>query len=325
MFIRWVISFLLFISLSTEAKPLLCSLVLKGSSLSATEKINLLNEKYDHFFFEGDNVLELYKDRPALTRWYKTRQLKKRIDKIDQLKGSSSFELKAAVYALNRLAFMAASEHMPLTYLEKATIADAKKVLLNEGLESFLQSHSQQTLSKTFLSRVWRGVKISFHFMFHPIAWRWTLAVLKMPHLVNQQMPLELAEKIAWEGLTKHKKEAQKYLPILASTKGFNQFASFYNHALVVALFTVGPYVAQEQYQIYKEKGEHAAAEQILPTVESTKQMSEYYKNFEIQDKIYQRTIVGMEQLKGAPLTDAEKQLAHDLVAAEMKSNAVKN
>ena len=311
--IKWFLFLLLSFQLSTEARPLLCSSVLKGNSISTVEKINQLNEKYDHIFFKGDDVLEIYKNKPTIIRWYKTRKLKKQIDEIKNASGQTSYELKAAVYTLNRFAFMAAHQDLPLSFKEKAMVSDAQRVLLTEGLREHLQSQTTQQLSQSFLSKIWSGTKTTFHYLFHPILWRWSLAIFKMPHLVNQQMPVELAQKIAWEGLAPHQKEAQKYMPLISTTKGFNQFASIYNHALVISLFTVVPYVAHDQYVEFKAKGEHQAAELLRPTFESAKALNESVQNDTLQNKVYLRTLDMMEKAKGAPLTEAEKQMALEM------------
>ena len=95
-----------------------------------------------------------------------------------------------------------------------------------------------------------------------------------MPKLVGTALPPELAHKILLEGLDKHIKEVERYLPQIRNRRFFNTFSKVYNLALVASLFTVVPYLTHDFYQEQMKIGQENALQIFAPLLNTTQEMS---------------------------------------------------
>ena len=251
------------LTLSTQAKTSCLKLFERESAI---EILNIINEKYSHKLFSS-SVDENIQQSSFVSRSYKLFKLRRLFRNLEKEgSGFDNFELASFVYKLDKLAFAEAVEK-DLSGAEKTVLSEARRSLMREGIVR----HFELDKSKT-------GFFKKFGFYFSQAAswkyWRWSFAWMGMPKLVGTALPPELAHKILLEGLDKHIKEVERYLPQIRNRRFFNTFSKVYNLALVASLFTVVPYLTHDFYQEQMKIGQENALQIFAPLLNTTQEMS---------------------------------------------------
>lgn len=261
--------FLIFFTFSAGATLQCRSLIAPPTS---QEFLQELNEKYAQRFFTN-TPQEKFKSSFYLTQKYKLFRLKRMLRNLEKnAKGFDDYDLNKFVYKLDRLAFADTVANDPLsgrkyTRSELTAVADARRTLLADGIIKYFGIDTTR-------STLW---KKSMHVLGQAVSWkywRWSQAAFYMPKLMGKSLPPELAEKILLEGLDRHRAEVERYIPAIRGRAYFNQFSRFYNTTVLVALFTVVPYMTHNYYVAQMQAGERNAVTMMAPLVETSDQMA---------------------------------------------------
>ncbi len=86
---------------------------------------------------------------------------------------------------------------------------------------------------------------------------------MRFQKIVGISIPVELAEKIALDGLDAHRAEVEKYLPKIRNKAVSNQFSRVINSLMLSALITVGPYLVYDNYITEAKNSEVQAVQQL--------------------------------------------------------------
>ncbi|AZZ36959.1 hypothetical protein CIK05_09190 [Bdellovibrio sp. qaytius] len=238
----------------------------------AAEILEDINNENSNFLYQ-ENISDNFAQSSLIKQKYNLYKLKKMFKELDkQGQKFDQHDLAIFVYELDKLAFANSisdkSElNKKLTYSDKKTLSDVRRRLLMDGISKYLPIPKSNT-------GFWRKFFYYFSEAFSVKYLRWTTAQLWMPKLYGPQIPLELAKKIALDGLEAHQKEVEKYIPSVNRKAYFNAFSKTYNILIVTSLFTVLPYLTHDFYVEQMKIGEQAAVQMLNPIVESTREMA---------------------------------------------------
>ncbi|MEQ1724035.1 MAG: hypothetical protein ABL930_12735, partial [Pseudobdellovibrio sp.] len=151
---------------------------------------------------------------------------------------------------------------------EKAALSEARRSLMSDGIIKHFDLNRER---KGILAKTGKALSVATSWKY----WRWSMAWLVMPKLVGQSLPPELAHKILLEGLDAHRAEVEKYMPYIKTRDGFNKFSKVYNYTVLVALFTVVPYLTHGYYVEQMQLGVEQAKQIYAPLVQNTFDMAQ--------------------------------------------------
>jgi hypothetical protein len=151
--------------------------------------------------------------------------------------------------------------------------------------------------------------------------WRWSMAYFNMPKFFGTSLPPELAHKILLEGLDKHKKEVEKYLPQIKSKAYFNTFSRIYNRALVTALFTVVPYMTHQYYTEQMKLAAKDALEALKPLLETTQEMADIDQVMQQEIGALDKYIQGYIEKNGVAPSEAHMDAVKAVLHAQFSKN----
>lgn len=279
-----------------------CSVV--HSPPSAKRMLDDLSERYPQFFYQNSPTEDIETSFFLAKQWrlFKFNRMLKDLNK----NGSKfdDYELADFVYRLDRLAFAHAAENNPelnrkLTAREKQALSESRRALLMDGIAKTFQFNKKKSglFSKAYY---YFSQSISWKY------WRWPNAPLCIPKLVGISMPVELAKKIAWEGLEAHQDEVEKYIPAIRTRAGFNQFSRIYNWTLLTSVFTIVPYTAHAYYEAKMEEGRELAHQQLAPLVQTTEEMAQVDYVLELEIGAIEKYKVAYRNKHKRELTEEE-------------------
>lgn len=226
----------------------------------AKEFISSLNEKYGKILYD-ESLVENMEQSFLPIKKYQFYKLKKLLKELNQ-NGSNfdSYELEDFVYRLDRLVFDRKFEEdkedsSKVTARDKQILSEVRRSLLTNGIVKTFGKADQK-------SGFWRKFFPRFSQVFRWKYWRWPLS-MRFQKIVGISIPVELAEKIALDGLDAHRAEVEKYLPKIRNKAVFNQFSRVINSLMLSALITVGPYMVYDNYITEAKNSEVQAVQQL--------------------------------------------------------------
>lgn len=231
-----------------------------------------LNETQAHFLFEKEiteNIQKSFFIKKKYQLWKLQRLLKEYNDRHEDY---DSFELYRFVYKLDRLVradsifdFSKSSE-LSISREDQYVLSEARRQVLYEGLKN---SFNFEEKKSGFFN------KFSFYFskIFNDKYWRWSYAAIWTPELVGASLPVELAQKIIWDGISAHRDEVATYYPLIRTRAGFNQFSRVYHRLVIVSLFTVFPYMIHDYHQQIQKEGSEQAVMMLKPLLQSSEEL----------------------------------------------------
>lgn len=243
--------------------------------------IETLNQEYPGFFYR-DNLNENFdKSFWLKKKWhlFKLTRMLKSFDKsvqksivkstVKSNKDNSSnnvsyldaHEIYNFVYDLDRLLY--ASEKYDTKEARQIT-SEARRRLLMDGVAKYFNIRSDK-------SSFW----MTFSGVFSQKYFRWLAMPSYMSKSVGLTLPVDLAKQIAIDGLESHRQQVEKYLPIIRTRAGFNQFSGWYNRLVLISLFTVVPYITNQFYQEQMKLGDQQAMALFEPVVQTTAKMAQ--------------------------------------------------
>lgn len=256
--------------------------------VEAKEWLNSLNEKYDKILFEislEENIEQSF----LPIKKYRLFQLRRMLKDLNK-NGSrfDSYELEDFVYRLDKLAFNRKSNENAdlenkLTAKDKQILSDVRRALLADGIVKTFGLESKK-------SGMWR--KFYGHFS-KAFSWRYLrwLSPLKLQKMVGIALPLELAQKIAWEGIDAHRGEIEKYLPKIRTRAVFNQFSKAYNVLVLSALLAVVPYLTYDFHQESMAQGQAVASQSLEGLVQISGELAKV-------DQLMEKELGALEKYK---------------------------
>ena len=270
--------FVLIFSLNSEAQ-LRClnifSVAPAGSPLYYAEVIDSLNSKYNHFILEK-NITDFL--QPDLTNKSWTAQTKARYRAfklrrlLKPLRNAGSWDLydfENFSKKLEQITFLSdKSVTKEMSRNDRILYLQARHSLLTKGLESFLFTGTDAPPSMK--RKIFTWVMIPFKDIYS----RWPFALLYMPKLNGALLPLDLAAKVAWEGLDKNRDLLQPYLLHSQFKSFFNTFSVTYNWTLVAALFIGLPAYSYLTYSNLQEHGSEQVQMLFGPLIQQSEEMA---------------------------------------------------
>lgn len=231
-----------------------------------------LNETQAHFLFEKEiteNIQQSFFIKKKYQLWKLQKLLKEYNDKHEDY---DSFELYRFVYKLDRLVKaetlfnLSGSNEVSMAPEDQYVLSEARRQVLYEGLKN---SFNFEERKSGFFN------KFSFYFskLFNDKYWRWSYAAIWTPELVGASLPVELAQKIIWDGVPTHRDEVAAYYPLIRTRAGFNQFSKIYHRLVIVSLFTVFPYMIHDYHQQMQKEGSEQAVAMLKPLIQSSEDL----------------------------------------------------
>lgn len=239
------------------------------------EVIDSLNLKYNNFLFEASLSEALRPDLdnksfPQQTKArYQAFKLRRMLKTLKSSEFWDQYDFENFAKKLERLTFLSdLSVTKTMTLKDKTLYLQARHSLLAKGLENFLFFDSKT--SPSMKRKIFNWVMVPFK----DIYLRWTYALFYMPKLNGAVLPVNIATKIAWEGLDKNQDLLKPYLRNSQFKSFFNVFSTTYNYTLVAALFIGLPAYSYFTYTQIQEKG--SAQVQILfkPLVQHSEELA---------------------------------------------------
>ena len=157
-----------------------------------------------------------------------------------------------------------------LSVKDRAIYLQARHSLVSQGLEKFFfdsVTYQNRSLKKKFYDAVMAP--------FSMVYMRWTTAWMMMPKLNGSIIPLELAQKMAWDGLEAHRKELESYSLNSQFKNSFNLFSKVYNWSIVSAVFIGLPVYSHFVYQDLVQKGNQQVQVLMAPLLEQSQKAAE--------------------------------------------------
>lgn len=259
---------------------------LRCFSLFSTQEINSpqyfadavdsLNDKYNRFIFEKNlssfvqaDVADQKLPARVKARYqaFKFRRL------LKDLKTSSQwdrYDFEVFANRLEKLTFLsdpAVTKDMALN--DRILYQQARHSLLAKGLENFL--FDQTKTPPTVRAKIFKWVMLPFKDIYS----RWTFAFMTMPKLHGAILPIEIAEKIVWEGLDANRELLTPYLKHAQFKSFFNVFSATYNWTLVAAIFVGLPTYSYWTYTQLLERGQEQVQVLFTPLLQQSKAMAQ--------------------------------------------------
>lgn len=246
--------------------------------------LDQLNKDYNSFLF-NKNLTEVlnpdtasspfFERTQARYQAYKLRKILNQLFEHDSYSNPKANELdrysieKLAV-KIEKLTFLAdESVTTKMSIAEKIVYRQAQHSLLAQGLEQFLFSNESKP-SPSVLRKVYSAVMTPFRDQY----FRWVYAIGFMPKLNGFVIPLEVIERVVWNGYAKNTDLLRPYLAKTQTKYFFNVFSSTYNWVLAgIVLTAVGNFAHSGYYDVYL--GGQAKAQEILaPTLANSEKMA---------------------------------------------------
>lgn len=255
----------------------------KESAQFYAEALDSLNEKYNHFLFK-ENLADILEpktqDAPFFERTkarYQAYKLRKTIKALFDFDTYSNRKADIDIYTLEKLAvkieklsFLSdESVTEKMTISEKILYRQAQHSLLSQGLAKFLFSN-EPLPPPSKLKKIYKLIMTPFK----DIYFRWTYALVILPKLNGATIPLEVIEKVVWEGYEQNKSLLEPYLLKTQSKYFFNIFSTSYNWIMAgTILFGVGQFVNSTYYDVYIQ-GQVKAEQMLSPNLEQSEKMA---------------------------------------------------
>ncbi len=235
-----------------------------------------LNVRNNHFIFEK-NLSQFVsadlenKNLPARTKArYQAFRFRRLLSEMKTAESWDRYDFEIFAKRLEQLTFLSdASLTKKMSLNDRILYRQARHSLLAKGLENFLFDGTKASLSVR--QKVFNWLMIPFKDIYS----RWTFAFIMMPKLHGAILPLELAERIAWEGLDANRELLAPYLKHSQFKSFFNVFSSTYNWALVGAIFVGLPAYSYWTYTQLAERGAEQVQILFTPMLEQSKRMAE--------------------------------------------------
>lgn len=279
------------VTLNSEAQGLRCFDLFAQNQVTAkkdsyrfyAEAIDSLNAKYNGMLFKKNvsDILEPqladspFWERTSMRyRAYKLRKVLKKLHDFDQYLNSSAeadvYSLEKISVQLEKLTFLTdESVIQKMSLSDKILYRQAQHSLLSQGLARFLFSNDPLPPPSTF-KKIYTFVMIPFR----DIYFRWTYAAINLPKLDGAVIPLEVLEKIAWEGVDNNRELLAKYLLKSQSKYFFNVFSVSYNWIMAGTLFVAAGHFADSAYDVYAQ-GQIKAQQMLEPGLEQSSKIAQ--------------------------------------------------
>ncbi len=265
-------------SLNSEAQ-LRClnifSVAPPSSPLYYAEVIDSLNSKYNNFILDK-NITDFM--QPDLAAKSFTAQTKARYQAfklrrlLKPLKNAGSwdrYDFDNFAKKLEQITFLSdLNVTKDMSRSDRILYMQARHSLLAKGLESFLFTGTDATPSMK--RKVFTWVMTPFKDIYS----RWPFALFYMPKLNGAVLPLDLAVKVAWEGVDKNRELLKPYLLNSQFKSVFNTFSVTYNWTLVAALFIGLPAYSYLTYSHLQEHGSEQVQMLFGPLVQHSEEMA---------------------------------------------------
>lgn len=274
------------------------------------EIVESLNLKYDSIFFQSEVSEQIQKRSFPGIRSFKLFQLRRQLKDLGKNgDGFDAFDLDRFVYKLDRLAFadLATKDQLVAEKLSKndlLLLSQVRRTLLKDGVAKHFGIDQYAPKSGIF-KKSYDTFMQAFSWKY----WRWTQSPIMMPKLVGLSIPLELAQKIAWEGLDKHRTEVEKYFPAVKNRQTFNQLSKLYNYLVLTSMLTVVPYYTHEYYVEQIKLGEARAEQMLIPLVKTTEEMSKIDYAEQKELAALEKYVQTIETKENRKMTEAEIEL----------------
>ncbi len=239
------------------------------------EVIDALNSKYNHFildkkitdFINPDLASKSFSEKTkARYQAFKLRRL------LKPLKNSGSwdrYDFENFAKKLEQITFLTdTSVTQAMSRSDRILYMQARHSLLAKGLESFLFTGTD--VAPSMKRKVFTWVMTPFKEIYS----RWPFALFYMPKLNGALLPLDLAVKVAWEGVDANRELLKPYLLHSEFKSFFNIFSATYNWTLVAALFVGLPAYSYITYSHLQEHGSQQVQMLFGPLVQHSEEMA---------------------------------------------------
>ena len=276
------IALLLMIQISSQAETLRCfdffATHEKGTIQYNAEFLDSLNQQNNQMLFSQSVLSSLQVDKNSAKNYFDLTQkrwtafkLRRAVKQLNESGDWDRYDFDHFSKKLERFAFLM-DESVPakLSSKDRVLFLQAQHSLLSQGLEKFFfdtATYQNRSMRKKFFDAVMTP--------FNMVYMRWTTAWMIMPKLNGSVVPLELAQKIAWDGLDAHREELSKYRLNAEFKKTFNVFSVVYNWSVVTAVFVGLPVYAHFVYQDLVQKGNAQVQQIMAPLMEQSQKAAE--------------------------------------------------
>ncbi len=245
-----------------------------GTSKYYATVMDALNEKYNNFLFNENFAEKLEnnfenKSFTAQTKArYQTFKLRRALKTLKSVGAWDRYDFDNFSRRLEQLTFLTdLSLLKDMSRQDKILYSQARHSLISKGLEEFLFSGSKAPESVKKKAFNWFMVGLNE-------VSRWSFALLYMPKLDGSLMPIDVAAKIAWEGLDNNRQLLEPYKKHSQFKSYFNIFSSTYNWAVVGAIFIALPAYGYLTFKDLQETGNQQAAALFTPLLAHAEQMA---------------------------------------------------
>ncbi|MBC7419807.1 MAG: hypothetical protein H7328_03680 [Bdellovibrio sp.] len=271
--------FILAFTLNSEAQLRCFGLFTRSAEHSPpyyANAIDHINNENNHFIYKKDlrdSIIAETENRSFSARTKARWQSYRLRSKLKELKSANSwdrYDFEVFAKRLEQLSFLDDPNiTKDMSPVDKILYQQTRHSLLAKGLQKYLFDNI--SAPPGIKMKVFNWIMLPFKDIYS----RWSYAFFMMPKLQGAVIPLELAQKIAWEGLDTNRELLQPYLKHAHFKSFFNVFSSTYNWTVAGAILIGLPAYGTYTYYDLKAKGTEQTKVLFTPMLDQSKQWAD--------------------------------------------------